>query len=254
MRITPIAALQDNYIWLLDNGSHALCIDPGQAEPVLDFVRQHRLQLDSIWLTHFHHDHIDGVAELAQQFSQVAIYGASDVQAALSPLSIHTVGEGSCVKWHNITAQVWHTAGHTEQHLSYLLDVSGSLHVFCGDTLFAAGCGRAFTQRPDWLYHSLQRFNTLPENTLFYPAHEYTASNLRFAVHLEPDNAQIQAALIAAYNTPTLPTTLMHERQINPFLRVHLPSIRQQAEHFSGSTLNDEMAVFTALRAWKNVF
>lgn len=247
--ITPIPAFDDNYIWLIQENNRAAVIDPGQAEPVFNYLREHALQLEQIWITHHHNDHTGGIAALKTAFPDVQIYGASDIQAAT-----HRMQEGDTIQWHSIQAEVWHTAGHTENHLCYLAHISGSLHVFCGDTLFSAGCGRAFTQRPDWLYHSLTRLDTLPENTLFYPAHEYTAGNLRFAAAVEPENRDIQAALTAAHNTPTLPVTLAHERRINPFLRTRIAAVQNSASAFSGSLNNSEEAVFTALREWKNQF
>lgn len=251
-RITPLQAFADNYIWLIDNGREALCIDPGEAEPVLTFLDANGLNLSQIWLTHGHNDHIGGVAQLKQRFSGCRVFGAADIAVADETLS-----EGSVVQWQDVRAQVWHTPGHTEQHISFIAEISGSLNVFCGDTLFSGGCGRAFTGRPDWLYRSLQRFDTLPENTLFYPAHEYTAANLRFAAHIEPDNADIQAALSAAEtraDKPTLPVDLAHERRINPFLRVHLAAVAQRVAQEYPHTDRQPENVFAALRDWKNRF
>lgn len=247
--ITPIAAFEDNYIWIIEQDQHAVVIDPGQAESVLNYLNQHDIKLEHIWVTHHHYDHTDGINALKNAYPNTQIYGASDITAAT-----HIIHEGDSITWRGITAQVWHTAGHTEQHLSFLANCSGNLHVFCGDTLFSAGCGRAFTGRPDWLYSSLTRFNTLPEHTLFYPAHEYTANNLRFAAAAEPDNPHIQQALTKTNKTPTLPVSLAHERQINPFLRTQQTTIIHNSSQFAGKQLNDEQAVFITLREWKNQF
>jgi len=146
------------------------------------------------------------------------------------------------------------TPGHPGRHVSYLLENSDGLHVFCGDTLFSAGCGRVFTGTIEELYDSFQRFNQLPEETLFYPAHEYTAANLRFAGFIEPENPDIRAALRAAEHTPTLPVTLAHERRINPFLRVDFPQVRERVEELAGRGLNSGLEVFAALRELKNRF
>lgn len=244
--IAPIKALNDNYIWLLTDKHYAAIVDPADAAPVLRVLQEQNLHLQQIWITHEHADHTAGIAALKQQFPDVVVYGANNIDGVDK-----VVNEGGNFIWQNHVIDVWKTAGHTEQHLSYLFKLSGSLNVFCGDTLFSAGCGRAFTQRPDWLFASLQRFNTLPENTLFYPAHEYTAANLRFAQQVEPKNEFIQAAL-DELSLPSLPTTLLRERLINPFLRTQKPTVHQAAEAFSGSPLSDEEAVFIALRAWKN--
>ena len=150
--------------------------------------------------------------------------------------------------------QVWQVAGHTNKHLAFILSVNGQQHVFCGDTLFSAGCGRVFTGTVEQLYHSIQRFQTLPMETLFYPAHEYTIANLRFAAHIEPDHSAILHALAQAQNIPTLPTSLAHEQQINPFLRLKQTSLQQRVATLSGIAINNEIEVFAALRTLKNHF
>ena len=185
--ITPISAYTDNYIWLIQQGSQAICIDPSEAAPVLDYLHAHGLTLAQIWITHAHADHTTGIAQLQQYFSGCPVYGAADI-----PQASHIVNEGDSIVWQNHRASVWHTAGHTANHRCYLLD---NQHLFTGDTLFSAGCGRVFPDsRPQWLYHSLQRIFRLPDATQLYPAHEYTAANLRFAAHIEPDNPHIIAA------------------------------------------------------------
>ena len=167
--ITPISAYTDNYIWLIQQGSQAICIDPGQAAPVLVYLRAHGLTLAQIWITHAHADHTAGIAQLQQHFSGCPVYGAADI-----PQASHIVNEGDSIVWQNHRASVWHTAGHTASHRCYLLD---NQHLFTGDTLFSAGCGRVFPDsRPQWLYHSLQRIFGLPDTTQLYPAHEYTAA------------------------------------------------------------------------------
>ena len=249
LTITPIPAFQDNYIWLLQAGEHVACVDTGDAAPVLAYLQQHRLQLSQIWLTHLHHDHTGGVAELLQAFPDCQVYGNDDIAHAT-----HRVQEGSVIDFAHHTVQVWHTAGHTNQHLTFILSINGQHHVFCGDTLFSAGCGRVFTGTMTQLYHSIQRFQTLPTDTLFYPAHEYTAANLRFAAHIEPENPAIAAALSQAQTVPTLPVCLAHEQQINPFLRLSQPALQQRVAALSGTDLRNEADVFTALRLLKNQF
>ena len=160
--------------------------------------------------------------------------------------------EGDSIAWQNHRAHVWHTAGHTARHRCYLLN---NQHLFTGDTLFAAGCGRVFPDsRPQWLYHSLQRIFRLPDATRLYPAHEYTAANLRFAAHIEPDNPHIIAAQQRAQTIPTLPVTLAREKQTNPFLRVHLPAVQQRIRQLTQQTYDSDEDYFVALRELKNRF
>lgn len=249
MNITPVKALNDNYIWMIQDGNHAACIDPSDATPVLVFLVRNRLMLAQTWITHLHHDHIGGVQSLKNGFMESPVYGEADID-----LATHTVTAGTQFPFGDGLVTVWATPGHTDRHVSYLLENAEGLHVFCGDTLLSAGCGRVFTGTIEELYDSFQRFNQLPEDTLFYPAHEYTASNLRFAEFIEPENPDIQAALRAAEDTPTLPVTLAHERKINPFLRVDLLHVRERVEELVGKQLDSGLEVFAALRELKNRF
>lgn len=248
MSILPIPAFNDNYIWLIRQGSQVVCVDPGDATPVQHYLQAHRLTLDAIWLTHHHQDHIGGVEALKQSWPQALVYGLPAWGAHVE------VGEGSSLSLGTDSVTVWAVPGHTDTHLAYLWSHQGQCHVFCGDTLFSGGCGRVFTGTMAQLLASLQRFNNLPEDTLFYPAHEYTKANLRFAQAVEPCNADIQAALAAAAHTPTLPVSLAHERRINPFLRTHIPAVQAAAEGLDSTERDDPLAVFTALREWKNRF
>ena len=249
MKITPVKALNDNYIWMIQDGNHATCVDPSDATPVLIFLVRNRLMLAQTWITHLHHDHIGGVQSLKNGFMESPVYGEADID-----LATHTVTAGTQFPFGDGLVTVWATPGHTDRHVSYLLENAEGLHVFCGDTLFSAGCGRVFTGTIEELYDSFQRFNQLPEDTLFYPAHEYTASNLRFAEFIEPENPDIQAALRAAEDTPTLPVTLAHERKINTFLRVDLLHVRERVEELVGKQLDSGLEVFAAPRELKNRF
>ena len=248
-KITPIAAFNDNYIWLLEAHGQAVCIDPGDAAPVLAYLRAHNLALSQIWITHHHADHTGGVAALKAAYPDCTVYGNRDIAEADA-----AAAEGTRIRFGDLQAEVWATPGHTDSHLSYLLTRSDGLHVVCGDTLFSAGCGRVFTGTIAQLFASFQRYKRLPADTLFYPAHEYTAANLRFAAHIEPDNADIQTALQQAARTPTLPVSLAHERKVNPFLRSAEPGVATRAAALSNDVLPDEAAVFAALRALKNRF
>lgn len=251
MKITPVKALDDNYIWMIQEGNHAVCVDPGDATPVLEFIVRNKLMIAQTWITHPHNDHRGGAGAIWRTFMESPVYGSEDI-----PEATHHVGAGTQIPFGEAMATVWATPGHTAHHVSYLLEHSDGIHVFCGDTLFSAGCGRVFTGTIEELFDSFLRFNQLPENTLFYPAHEYTAANLRFAAHIEPDNADIQTALAAAKSAdaPTLPVTLLHERKVNPFLRIGLPQVWSRVEALADKKFETELAVFAALRELKNRF
>ena len=251
LKIIPLSAFEDNYIWLVQSKGEAVVIDAGQAEPVLDYLKKHHLKLAQIWVTHPHNDHIDGIAALKKAYPDWRVLGAGDIIQA-----DEVVDEGSQIVWQKFKIDVWRISGHCANHLGFLLPENAEqVHFFCGDVLFSGGCGRVF---PDGdihqLYRSLQRINTLPENTLLYPAHEYTESNLEFAEHIEPKNADIQAAQVTAWYTPTLPVTLSHERRINPFLRLNEPRVQESVRELTKQNLVSDEAIFIALRTLKNIF
>ena len=163
MKITPIQALNDNYIWMIQEGNHAACVDPSDATPVLKFLVHNRLMLAQTWITHPHPDHTGGAKSLFHGFLESPIYGESDIDVAT-----HTVTAGTQFPFGEGLVTVWATPGHTDRHISYLLENSDGLHVFCGDTLFSAGCGRVFTGTIEQLYDSFHRFNQLSRrNTVF---------------------------------------------------------------------------------------
>lgn len=257
IRIHPIKAFNDNYIWTLINDSNkqAIVIDPGQAAPVADYLEAQGLELISIWTTHHHHDHIGGVAELQESFPMTHIVAHSEHGVQED----QTIKDGSTVSAWGLSAQVWDVSGHTASHMAYILDIDGRKHCFCGDTLFSGGCGRVFTGTIEQLYDSFKHLNELPAEALFYPAHEYTASNLRFGLSIEPDNAAMQQALLqtqeqTAQGIPTLPVTVAHERAVNVFLRADEPSVIAGVK--AQMNLNDDksLTVFAALRELKNNF
>lgn len=255
--IHPIKAFNDNYIWTLinENNKQAIVIDPGQAAPVIEYLKAQGLELTSIWTTHHHHDHIGGVAELQEFFPMTHLVAHSEHGVDED----QTIKDGSTVSAWGCSAQVWDVLGHTASHMAYILDIDGRKHCFCGDTLFSGGCGRVFTGTIEQLYASFKRLNDLPADALFYPAHEYTASNLRFGLSIEPDNEAMQQALLeaeekTAQGIPTLPVTLQHERKVNVFLRVDEPTVIAGVE--AKTNINDDkpLTIFTALRALKNNF
>lgn len=258
IQIHPIKAFNDNYIWTLinKNNKQAIVIDPGQAEPVAEYMQEHSLELTSIWTTHHHHDHIGGVMELQEYFPMTHIVAHSEHGVEED----QTIKDGGSVSAWGCSAQIWDVSGHTATHVAYVLDIDGQKHCFCGDTLFSAGCGRVFTGTIEQLYDSFKRLNGLPADTLLYPAHEYTANNLRFGLSIEPDNVAMQQALAqaeekTAAGIPTLPVTLAHEREVNVFLRVNEPSVIAGVEAKKMSVDSDKpLTVFAALRELKDNF
>lgn len=255
--ITPIPAFTDNYIWALvnDTNKQAIVIDPGQAQPVADYLEQYGLELTAIWITHHHHDHVGGVAELRELYPMTHVVASAE--HGVKPDQV--VKEGSSVSAWGYTAQVWAVPGHTQSHLAYVLDKEGHKQVFCGDTLFSAGCGRVFTGTIEQLHDSFKRFNKLPDNTLFYPAHEYTAANLKFGLSIEPDNVAMQQCLtevesMTALGQSSLPVTLAHEKQVNVFLRTQELSVIDGVQNQVTLADTKPLTVFAALRALKDEF
>ncbi len=257
IQILPIKAFNDNYIWTLinKNNKQAIVIDPGQSAPVADYMQENGLELTSIWTTHHHFDHVGGVMELQEFFPMTHIVAHSEHGVEQD----QTIKEGSTVSSWGYSAQVWDISGHTATHMAYILDIEGRKHCFCGDTLFSGGCGRVFTGTIEQLYDSFRRINSLPDDTLLYPAHEYTANNLRFGLSIEPDNVAMQEALVEAEKKTsqgicTLPVTLAHERAVNVFLRVDEPSVIAGVEAKMALVDHERLTVFSALRELKDNF
>lgn len=253
MQIVPLSAFSDNYIWAIVVDGHCVVVDPGDAEPVQRFLAEHELVLDAILITHHHGDHTGGIAALSARHHPKVFGPATEAIAGLTD----TLTDGATLNLLNgaLPLSVIAVPGHTAGHIAYL--TQGAL--FCGDTLFSAGCGRLFEGTPAQMHASLGRLAALPDDTKVFCAHEYTLSNLRFAMAVEPGNADIveyngQCEVLRAQARPTIPTTIGMERRINPFLRCEQPGVRRAAEQVSGETLADAGAVFAALRRWKNEF
>lgn len=215
--LTPIPALNDNYIWVYGRENYSvIVIDLPEIKNLLPFLYQHQLSVVAVLLTHKHDDHVGGVADFKQVFPDVPVYGPRE---CAEKGATQIVDEGVIVVG-DYQIQVIPTGGHTEQHVSYMVDG----HLFCGDILFSAGCGRVFTGDYAQMFQSLQRINALPDNTLVCPAHEYTLSNLAFAKTVVQDKSAVEkqrvlVEYLRAEHRPSLPTTLALERQINPFLQ-----------------------------------
>jgi hydroxyacylglutathione hydrolase len=258
LTILALPAFQDNYLWLIHDGVHAAVVDPGDAAPVLAALEQHGLVLTAILLTHHHADHIGGVPELLA-VSQVPVFGPAGEKIAVVTQPLQE-GARFTVPGIDLPVAVLDVPGHTRGHIAYVTQGREVNWLFCGDTLFAGGCGRLFEGTPAQMAASLAKLAALPGATLVYCAHEYTMANLRFAIAVEPDNQALQLRLVSeagkrADNVPTIPSTIELEQATNPFLRPTSPAIVASLEAAGraqpGAT---PVALFAALREWKNVF
>lgn len=252
-----VSAFQDNYIWLIRQGNKVAVVDPGDATPVLDVLSSQGLQLVAILLTHHHHDHVGGVKALLE-YSKVPVYGPASETLPHCDTALRE-GDSVQVTELNMTLSVLDVPGHTAGHIAYHGRFSGLPVLFCGDTLFASGCGRLFEGTPGQMHASLKKLAALPADTRVYCAHEYTLSNIRWALAVEPQNTELadwsrKAASLREAGRPTVPTLLSQELAVNPFLRTaHADVVAAVCKH-AGHSIEEEVAVFGALRAWKDEF
>ena len=253
--VLHVCAFEDNYIWLIRGKSadHVAIVDPGDAEPVLATLEKQHLQPVAILCTHHHGDHVGGVGDILRRYP-VPVYGP--VRERI-PAITHRLKEGDRVSLPELGLEfsVLDVPGHTAGHIAYY----GAGMLFCGDTMFSAGCGRLFEGTAEQMHASLAKLVALPEATQMYCAHEYTEANLRFALAVEPDNQDIRAhreraRALRARNLPTLPSTIGLEKRINPFLRTGSPVARRAAETRRGQVLESDTEVFATLRRWKDDF
>ena len=254
MTVTPIPAFDDNYIWCLTSAGsgYAVVVDPGDDDPVRAYLQEHGLKLAAILVTHKHGDHTGGIRELLADWPGIPVYGPQN-----EPIATLTtrVGEGDRIEIPEIEAtfEILDVPGHTEGHVAYLCGDS----LFCGDTLFAAGCGRVFSGTHEQLYASLSKIAALPAQTRLYCAHEYTLDNLGFAEWVEPGSEAVRERMereraARQRNEPTVPSLLSDELDTNPFLRSHVPQVITAAERYTGRPLTEGADIFTAIRTWKD--
>lgn len=254
--VRPVRAFVDNYIWLIEspkNPTQVVAVDPGEAAPVIGELQRIGRSLAAILLTHHHPDHIGGVPELLRHW-KVPVIGPEDDRIAERTRTVRDQ-ERCELRDLGLSFEILGVPGHTLTHIAFW----GHGTLFCGDTLFSAGCGRMFEGTPTQMNASLNKLRALPPETRMFCGHEYTVANLRFALTVDPSNA---AALlhrahvheIRAEGKASLPSTLALEIKINPFLRCDIPTIRAAAEWHAGTTLNEPSEVFAVLRAWKDQF
>ncbi len=252
--IIPLPALNDNYIWMMVHPDEPLAavVDPGDAKPVIEALKEQQLTLTAILITHHHWDHTNGISKLLE-YSHVPVYGpANDPVHCSRPLK---AGDKIYLDELQATLKVLDIPGHTLGHIAYV----GEGLLFSGDTLFTGGCGKVLEGTASQMHHSLSQLAALPSETLVYCGHEYTEANLRFAKAVEPNNPDLSARIVEvaekrAKNQPTVPAPLGLELKTNPFLRCHIPEVIESASKHVGQSLHDPVEVFAAIRSWKNEF
>jgi hydroxyacylglutathione hydrolase len=255
LNIQAIPALNDNYIWFIEDTDtrRVLIVDPGDAKPVIEAIEQQQLIPAALLITHGCHDHVDGINQLVKLYN-TPVYGPKKetIPSINHPL---IACENLIIEPNLPEITILDIPGHTIGHIAFLINDC----LFCGDTLFGAGCGRLHSGDAKKMFSSLQQISELPFQTKIFCAHEYTQANLHFAEAVEPDNSDIQqrifdTAALRQQGKPSLPSTLTIELATNPFLRCGQPNVIQAAEFFSGKQLSTALEVFTELRLWKDRF
>lgn len=256
MRVILIPALADNYIFLLHEPQEniAAVVDPAVAEPVLQQLRSLNARLVAIFNTHHHHDHVGGNQQLIQRFDNVVVYGGAEDRGRIPGQQVF-LQEGDRVTFGDRIGEVFFVPGHTRAHIAYYFPGNATEpgDLFCGDTLFAGGCGRLFEGSPTQMVESLTKLQALPEDTRVWCAHEYTLNNLQFALTVDGDNADLQARFaevktLRSRNLATIPSTLGLEKRTNPFLRWNQPTLQAAVKS------NEPVQTFARLRGMKDRF
>lgn len=261
LTITPIPALDSNYFWVICpnlNKKTVYVVDPGDAAPVIDYLTCHQLTLGAILITHRHRDHTQGIAGLLEHWP-VPVYGPDSESI---PQITHKLGDGDLLQLDDIDFRIIGVPGHTWEHIAYWApahDGKSAPLLFCGDTLFAGGCGRLFDGTVEIMWASLEKLAALPEDTQVYCTHEYTQPNLAFAVIVEPHNHVLRARFddvnyARDRGRITLPSSILLEKQTNPFLRCQMPRVKIFAEQQTQRALTTPAEVFGALRSIKDTW
>lgn len=254
LNVTPVRAFKDNYIWLIHSadGASVAIVDPGDAGPVVNYLQNQSITPIAILITHHHWDHTGGVRQLLDHYPNLAVYGPPNPRIATIT---HPLNEGMTVTLAelNVCFQVLEIPGHTMDHIAYY----GEGKLFCGDTLFGAGCGRLFEGTPELMHKSLSKLAALPGDTLVHCGHEYTLDNIAFAKWVEPDNVDLlkrekDTQRLRQQDIPSVPSELDLERRTNPFLRFDVPNVIHAAENFAKRPLTAGAETFGVVRFWKD--
>ena len=258
--ISPITAFSDNYIWCISSSKtqKAVLVDPGDANVCIQFLIDNHLVLTSILITHHHADHVGGINQLRQYCNERAwpltVYGPATEAKTFHDVSLIENDNVELAEL-GITLNVIDIPGHTLGHIAYLYDYN----LFCGDTLFSGGCGRIFEGTPQQMFESLQKLSALPSQTRVFCAHEYTLANLEFALSVEPENIELiqyynHAKQLRKQNITTIPSSILLEKKVNPFLRCDHKTVQNAASSYGHNAVNSTLDTFTIIRQWKNEY
>ena len=251
--IEAIPAFSDNYIWILIKGNSAAVVDPGDASAVENFLNKNNLNLESVLITHHHYDHTGGILDLATRWNP-KVFGPKGGHINGIDLEL---SEDARIEILDTEFCIFETPGHTLDHIAYYSEDIDSL--FCGDTLFSGGCGRLFEGTPLQMFDSLKKFSRLPEKTRVYCTHEYTLSNLTFALEVEPNNNELkkyfeEVRTLRDSNRMSLPSSISLENKINPFLRTSVDQVKTNAENYANKKGLQPVEVLATIRDWKDNF
>ena len=254
LSIKPIKALSDNYIWLVTTNEGSIVIDPGESKQIIDLVKSNEIDLEGILITHHHYDHTNGIEEILK-YKKVEVYGPKNNINSITK----RVKQNDVFNLIGLKFEVIETPGHTLDHIAFYCCEDGKSILFCGDTLFSGGCGRLFEGTPSQMFNSLNKFTDLPKETKVYCTHEYTLSNLTFALKVEPDNVDLkkyfeEVSSLRDSNLMSLPSSINLENKINPFLRTSVDQVKENAESYANKQNLQPVEVLAAIRDWKDNF
>ena len=253
LSVEPIKAFEDNYIWLVTTNEGSIVVDPGESSKIIKLIDENKINLKGIFVTHHHYDHTDGLKDLSRKLN-IDIYGPCNNINEINK----RVKNSDHISILGIDFKIIEVPGHTLDHIAFYSFNDGEPILFCGDTLFAGGCGRIFEGTYEQMFESLNKLSSLPKNTKIYCGHEYTLSNLKFAIEVDSSNKDLideyeQIKRLRNIDCPSLPSTLDRELKVNPFLRYDNHSIKNKIKKEFGISGNG-LDIFTALRKWKDSF